>query len=878
MADVFISHVEEDAAVAIEIAEALEVEGFSTWYYEKHSIPGMEYLEQVGGALDACSVVVLIISPGALGSHQVHSEVVHAFEERKRFIPVLRDVTHPEFQRRQPVWRQALGATTSISMTDEGVPALLPRIVEGLRAMEIASGEPDADEAPTEAPMPPAPEASDALESGSPEAETPPNKKRSTVLVAAVAVVLVAAALVATDLLKQRSIEDLRARIAAALNEEDWAAADSGIAEWSRVSDDTAAAAPWRQQLAAGREQAYQALDFRLLHVVGDTVTRNSRGDFGMALTPDGDHVVTHESGKFAIRDVADGAVVRSFPGLPTPLYGLAISPDGQLLAGTGQAATPRIWRLSDGKVVASLYGHGELAHHLMFSADGERLVTVGVDSTIRVWSVRTGAQLHVLRSTRERVLTAAISPDGEYVVGGGDDSTVTVWRLATGEVAQSWKDSGVLGSMLFSRDGTQLVTSSYEDESPRGDSWISTIKVWSFPDGRMLRERRQDRLSDANVIALTQDGKHLAVSCIDTVKLLRYDDLTTERLFFGHRYPAFYVATTPDRKFVLSRDLFGALLAWRLADGMVAWSSTPDPLTTAHHTDRINGVAVTPDGRHLVSSSNDGSVRIWRLPECTLVRTIVGGDRYQNLTVTADGKHIAAGSGTWGGGKDDVIQVWRLSDGGHERTLSAHRGAVWDVAATPDGRHLVSAGQDSTIRIWRLSDGALIRTLLGHSWDINAVAVTPDGERIVSGSRDSTIRVWDLSDGRLLSTVKAHDGSVARVGVASDQQFIVSTGRDGSIKLWGPEGRRELRATSGHEGWIGGLALPADGRRFVTGGSDGKLKAWRIGEYWDTAQLDITATLQEEGRIVNCVAATPDGKYIISGSEDGTIRVWGVP
>jgi len=223
-------------------------------------------------------------------------------------------------------------------------------------------------------------------------------------------------------------------------------------------------------------------------------------------------------------------------------------------------------------------------------------------------------------------------------------------------------------------------------------------------------------------------------------------------------------------------------------------------------------------------------------------------------------------------------IDVWRLSDGGHERTLSGHVGAVIDVATAPDGRHLVSAGFDSTIRIWRLGDGALVRTLRGHSWAVNCVVVTPDGERIVSGSRDSTIRVWDFPDGSMLSTTRAHDGSALRISVASDQRFIVSAGRDGRVNVWDSEGSKELRATQGHEGRIGAMVLLSDGRRLVTGGADGKLKAWRIGEYWNSTQLDLTATLQEDGRPLSCVTATPDGKYIISGSDDGTIRAWGVP
>src|SRR5262249_60005052 len=102
MRQVFISHVEEDKSSAEQIARGLEEAGYTTWYYERDSLPGLSYLIQISQALKQAQAVVLIISQDALGSLQVTSEVVQAYESRKPFMPVLRDITHDEFQRRQP--------------------------------------------------------------------------------------------------------------------------------------------------------------------------------------------------------------------------------------------------------------------------------------------------------------------------------------------------------------------------------------------------------------------------------------------------------------------------------------------------------------------------------------------------------------------------------------------------------------------------------------------------------------------------------------------------------------------------------------------------------------------------------------------------------
>ena len=71
MSQIFISHVEEDAQVALELAQGLEAAGYRTWYYERDSDPGLSYLLQIDRAILDSRAVVLIISPQSIRSHQV---------------------------------------------------------------------------------------------------------------------------------------------------------------------------------------------------------------------------------------------------------------------------------------------------------------------------------------------------------------------------------------------------------------------------------------------------------------------------------------------------------------------------------------------------------------------------------------------------------------------------------------------------------------------------------------------------------------------------------------------------------------------------------------------------------------------------------------
>ena len=137
MADIFISYVEEDSNLAIDIAHAMESMGFLTWYYERDSMPGRSYLLQVGDEIDACRAVILLISSHSLGSYQVRQEVIRAYESNKPFIPLLIDVSHSEFQTRQPEWRAALGAAASLRIPQEGITRIIPQLTRGLAALGI---------------------------------------------------------------------------------------------------------------------------------------------------------------------------------------------------------------------------------------------------------------------------------------------------------------------------------------------------------------------------------------------------------------------------------------------------------------------------------------------------------------------------------------------------------------------------------------------------------------------------------------------------------------------------------------------------------------------------------------------------------------------
>jgi len=134
---VFVSHVAKDASIALALAQGLESAGYTTWYYERDAIPGPTYLAQVDAAIELAQAIVVLISPDSIRSQQTTNEVFRAYEAGKPFMPILHGMSHAEFQQRQPEWRLALGAATSIVIPRTGVAAILPPVIAGLRALGV---------------------------------------------------------------------------------------------------------------------------------------------------------------------------------------------------------------------------------------------------------------------------------------------------------------------------------------------------------------------------------------------------------------------------------------------------------------------------------------------------------------------------------------------------------------------------------------------------------------------------------------------------------------------------------------------------------------------------------------------------------------------
>ncbi|MCA2867895.1 MAG: hypothetical protein IM448_09470, partial [Microcystis sp. M058S1] len=278
-------------------------------------------------------------------------------------------------------------------------------------------------------------------------------------------------------------------------------------------------------------------------------------------------------------------------------------------------------------------------------------------------------------------------------------------------------------------------------------------------------------------------------------------------------------------------------------------------------HDNSVLSVNFSPDGKTLVSGSDDKTIKLWNVETGKEIRTLYGHDNsVTSVNFSPDGKTLVSGS------DDNTIKLWNVETGQEIRTLYGHDSYVSSVNFSPDGKTLVSGSYDKTIKLWDVETGQEIRTLYGHDNFVYSVNFSPDGKTLVSGSNDKTIKLWNVETGQEIRTFKGHDSYVYSVNFSPDGKTLVSGSNDKTIKLWNVETGQEIRTLYGHDSYVWSVNFSPDGKTLVSGSNDKTIKLWNV----ETGQE--IRTLKGHDSSVYSVNFSPDGKTLVSGSYDKTI------
>jgi len=266
----------------------------------------------------------------------------------------------------------------------------------------------------------------------------------------------------------------------------------------------------------------------------------------------------------------------------------------------------------------------------------------------------------------------------------------------------------------------------------------------------------------------------------------------------------------------------------------------------------------------YFTTGNSNGTISVWNFPSGQLKTTLQGHTEAVNaLGASADGKVLASGS------DDKTVKIWNLETGALVRTLSGHSNAVSSVAVSPDGQFVASGSWDKTIKIWNPKTGELLRTLTGHSGLVNAVAISPDNKTLASGSKDGSIRLWNLASGQAIRTIGGKNLAVLSLAFTPDGKSLAAGNSNGTVGLWNAGNGQLIRRLSGHTDGVWSVAFSRDGTTLVTGSWD---KSVRL---WDVRSGELRGNLSGHSGYVSAVAISADGKTIVSAGWLGEIKIW---
>jgi WD40 repeat protein/tRNA A-37 threonylcarbamoyl transferase component Bud32 len=334
---------------------------------------------------------------------------------------------------------------------------------------------------------------------------------------------------------------------------------------------------------------------------------------------------------------------------------------------------------------------------------------------------------------------------------------------------------------------------------------------------------------------------------------------------FRGHSDGVLAMAISPDGKRVVSGSDDKIIKTWDSASG-------DELMTFRGHDDWISSVAFSPDGKRIISGSGDDTIKVWDSATGAELMTLRGhGDCVNSVAFSPDGKRIASGS------IDKTIKVWNAANGDELMTIRGHERQIGPVLFSPDGRRIISGSMDwtvwnQTIKVWDATTGAELMTLYGHDYYwINSIDISPDGKRIISGGSDSMIKVWDPAAGDEIMTLRGHKLAVAEVAFSPDGKRIVSGSNDGTIKVWDVSTGTELMTLLGHRDEVCSVAFSPDGMHIISSSKDKTIKVW------DNAIRAEAVTLSGLQGTVFSMAFSPDSKRFLSGGSGNTVTVWNV-
>jgi WD40 repeat protein len=517
---------------------------------------------------------------------------------------------------------------------------------------------------------------------------------------------------------------------------------------------------------------------------------------------------------------------------------------DGRIITLAG-ASIAQVLDVGTGEITAALQHQDEITS-AEFSRDGTRVVTSSKDKSVRIWEAATGRAIGTALLHPADVRAAMFTPDGRRVVTGSSDGMIRVWDPIGGEIVGPFHDGKRLDHLQLSPDGRRVVAVAFE-----------AAQVFDAGTGESLGPPIRHEKEPITETAFSPDGRLLAVGSIWDSTARVWDYAAGEPVG-PLLHPGTAVRSlefSPDGRWLLSASEDRTARVWEVAKG----TQIGAPF---QHPDKVVSASFSPDGRRMVTACNDGMARVWDVSSVALAASRSTPESARPGTPSGNASALVFDSSGAGA---------RILDAVSGRLITVplrYVNALVGAALSPEGRRVVTVVDGAAVVI-DARTGHLIGAPMKHEGPVSTIGFTNDWRQIVTASVDKTARVWDAVTGRAIATLR-HTDEITSAAFSPDGRFVVAASRD-SARIWDVATARTVGAVLQHRQGVNAASFSPDGRRILTASNDYTARLWDA-----TTGRPIGAPLQHDN-FVFTASFSPDGRQVVTASADDTARIWDV-
>ena len=327
-----------------------------------------------------------------------------------------------------------------------------------------------------------------------------------------------------------------------------------------------------------------------------------------------------------------------------------------------------------------------------------------------------------------------------------------------------------------------------------------------------------------------------------------------------GHTEPVEAVAVSADGKFIATASFDKTVKLWDAATGKELRTYGGEQ----GHKGQVLCVAFSAKGDQLATGGTDNALRVWDVPVSSPLKTYATTGATTAVAVAGDGKTFALA------GADGVVKVFPQGEEKGAVELKGHSGSVVGVGTSNAGNIWVAAGADKTLRFWNGADGKQTATYGAGTADITGLAVRPDGQGAFITSADGVLRFWQMPPlpTRAFPALKEE---VTAFASSADGNTVLYATADKAVTLGTTANNAVAGTFAGAKGNVEAVALSADAATVAAGCADGSLIAWdRQGKPKGEAMAHAGG--------VTAVAFHPSQPVLFTAGADGTLKGWNLP